>query len=58
MEILSLEEDELRAAIPQGSAVQESSVVAQLRKLMEDVSTKYKNDGAINEETIHQVFQF
>lgn len=42
MEILSLDEDELRRAVPQGSAVQESNVVAQLRKLMEDVSVKYK----------------
>lgn len=40
MEILSLDEDELAGAVPQGSAVEESSVVLELRKLMEDVSEK------------------
>lgn len=54
MEILSLDEDELRRAIPQGSAVQESNVVAQLRKLMEDVSVKHKNDAM--KKTVFQVF--
>lgn len=38
MEILSLNEDELTSTVPQGSAVQESNVVVQLRQLMEDVS--------------------
>lgn len=42
MEILSLDENELARAVPQGSAVQESSVVRQLRKLMDDVSGKHK----------------
>lgn len=37
MEILSLDEDGLTRSVPQGSAVQESNVVVQLRKLMEDV---------------------
>lgn len=37
MEILSLDEDGLTRVVPQGSAVQESSVVLQLRKLMDDV---------------------
>lgn len=37
MEILSMEEYDLMSHIPAGSAVQESSVVRQLRKLMEDV---------------------
>lgn len=37
MTILSLDEDELAGAVPQGSAVQESNVVLQLRKLMENV---------------------
>lgn len=40
MEILSLDEDELTSTVPQGSAVQESNVVVQLRKLMEDVSER------------------
>lgn len=40
MEILSVDEDELTRAVPQGSALQESSVVLQLRKLMEDVSKR------------------
>lgn len=44
MEILSLDEDKLSRAVPQGSAVQESSVVRQLRKLMDDVSEKHKSD--------------
>ncbi|KAL6268421.1 hypothetical protein P5V15_001557 [Pogonomyrmex californicus] len=39
IEILSLDEEELARAIPQGSALQESNVVIQLRKLMEDVAT-------------------
>lgn len=38
MEILSLSENELINTVPTGSAVQESHTVAQLRKLMEDVS--------------------
>ncbi|XP_020281444.1 programmed cell death 6-interacting protein [Pseudomyrmex gracilis] len=50
MEILSLDEDELRRAIPQGSAVQESNVVAQLRKLMEDVETLKAERDAIESE--------
>lgn len=37
MEILSLDEDELTRTVPQGLAVQESNVVIQLRKLMDDV---------------------
>lgn len=37
MEILSLDEDGLTMAVPQGSAVQESNVVLQLRKLMDAV---------------------
>lgn len=40
IEILSLNEDELARAIPQGSALQESNAVIQLRKLMKDVSEK------------------
>lgn len=44
MEILSLDEDELKEAIPQGSAVQESHVVVQLRKLMDDVGRKHRED--------------
>ncbi|XP_011173498.2 programmed cell death 6-interacting protein isoform X2 [Solenopsis invicta] len=39
IEILSLDEDELSSAIPQGSALQESNAVMKLRKLMEDVAT-------------------
>lgn len=39
-EILSLDENELASAIPQGSALQESNAVIKLRKLMEDVSRK------------------
>ncbi|XP_011862723.1 PREDICTED: programmed cell death 6-interacting protein isoform X2 [Vollenhovia emeryi] len=39
IEILSLDEDELARAIPQGSALQESNAVIKLRKLMDDVST-------------------
>jgi len=38
MEILSSDEDALTTAVPQGSAVQESDVVVQLRKLMDDVN--------------------
>lgn len=38
MEILSLVEAELAKIVPQGLAVQESNVVIQLRKLMDDVS--------------------
>lgn len=38
MEILSLDENELTRTVPQGSAVQESNVVMQLRKLMDEVS--------------------
>ena len=38
MEILSMEEYDLTRHIPAGSAVQESRVVRELRKLMEDVS--------------------
>lgn len=45
MEILSLDEDELSRAVPQGSAVQESNVVLQLRKLMEDVSKGEQDRG-------------
>lgn len=37
MEILSLDEDGLTMAVPQGSAVQESNIVLQLRKLMDAV---------------------
>lgn len=37
MEILSLDEAELTKTVPQGLAVQESNVVIQLRKLMDDV---------------------
>lgn len=37
MEILSLGEDELARIVPQGLAVQESNVVIQLRKLMDEV---------------------
>ncbi|KAG5322964.1 PDC6I protein, partial [Pseudoatta argentina] len=39
IEILSLDEDELGRAIPQGTALQESNAVIKLRKLMEDVIT-------------------
>lgn len=39
MEILSMEENELINAVPTGSALQESSAVYQLRKLMEEVET-------------------
>lgn len=46
IEILSLDEDELAKAIPQGSALQESNAVIQLRKLMEDVSKK-KSQGQL-----------
>ncbi|KMQ85728.1 programmed cell death 6-interacting protein [Lasius niger] len=46
MEILSLDEDELTRTVPQGLAVQESNVVIQLRKLMDDVETlKAKRDA-------------
>jgi hypothetical protein len=38
MEILSSDEDALTMAVPQGSAVQESDIVVQLRKLMDDVN--------------------
>lgn len=43
MEILSLDEDGLTRAVPQGSAVQESNVVLRLRKLMESVSEFHKD---------------
>ncbi|XP_033229996.1 programmed cell death 6-interacting protein isoform X2 [Belonocnema kinseyi] len=50
MEILSMEEYDLTRHIPAGSAVQESSVVRQLRKLMEDVITlKAERDVIENE---------
>lgn len=41
MEILSLDEESLINAVPTGLAVQESNTVAQLRKLMKDVSVLY-----------------
>ncbi|XP_014470359.1 PREDICTED: programmed cell death 6-interacting protein [Dinoponera quadriceps] len=50
MEILSLDEDELTRAVPQGSAVQESNVVMQLRKLMDDVGTLKAERDAIESE--------
>ncbi|XP_044599221.1 programmed cell death 6-interacting protein [Cotesia glomerata] len=50
MEILSLDESELASAIPSGSAVQESGVVIQLRKLMEDVETLKAERDVIESE--------
>lgn len=50
MEILSLDENELARAVPQGSAVQESNVVLQLRKLMEDVETLKAERDTIESE--------
>ncbi|XP_050463893.1 programmed cell death 6-interacting protein [Cataglyphis hispanica] len=50
MEILSLDEDELTRIVPQGSAVQESNVVIQLRKLMDDVETLKAERDAIESE--------
>ncbi|KYN03560.1 Programmed cell death 6-interacting protein [Cyphomyrmex costatus] len=50
IEILSMDEDELARAIPQGSALQESNAVIKLRKLMEDVTTlKTARDTIENE---------
>ncbi|XP_066603729.1 programmed cell death 6-interacting protein isoform X2 [Prorops nasuta] len=50
MEILSLEEKDLVRAVPTGSAVQESGVVSQLRKLMEDVETLKAERDVIESE--------
>ncbi|XP_008545524.1 programmed cell death 6-interacting protein [Microplitis demolitor] len=50
METLSLDESQLASAIPSGSAVQESGVVAQLRKLMEDVETLKAERDVIESE--------
>ncbi|EFN81685.1 Programmed cell death 6-interacting protein [Harpegnathos saltator] len=50
MEFLSLDEDELTRAVPQGSAVQESNVVKQLRKLMEDVAVLKAERDTIESE--------
>ncbi|XP_034935914.1 programmed cell death 6-interacting protein [Chelonus insularis] len=50
MEILSLDEGQLTSAIPSGSAVQESSAVVQLRKLMEDVETLKAERDVIESE--------
>ncbi|EFN65854.1 Programmed cell death 6-interacting protein [Camponotus floridanus] len=50
MEILSLDEDELTRTVPQGLAVQESNVVIQLRKLMDDVETLKAERDAIESE--------
>ncbi|XP_012231815.1 programmed cell death 6-interacting protein [Linepithema humile] len=50
MEILSLDEDELARAVPKGSAVQESSVVRQLRKLMDDVEALKAERDVIESE--------
>ncbi|KAK0171286.1 hypothetical protein PV328_009034 [Microctonus aethiopoides] len=50
MAILSLNESELASAIPSGSAVQESHVVMQLRKLMEDVETLKAERDVIESE--------
>ncbi|XP_077276281.1 programmed cell death 6-interacting protein-like protein AliX [Temnothorax americanus] len=50
IQILSLDEDELARAIPQGSALQESNAVIKLRKLMDDVATlKTVRDSIENE---------
>lgn len=59
MEILSLDEDELTRAVPQGSAVQESNVVLQLRKLMEDVGERYIHKRQKIESThMHKFLKF
>lgn len=50
MEILSMEEYDLKRHIPAGSAVQESSIVTQLRKLMEDVETLKAERDVIESE--------
>ncbi|KAK2582526.1 hypothetical protein KPH14_004820 [Odynerus spinipes] len=50
MEILSMNESQLVTAVPSGSAVQESSVVLQLRKLMEDVETLKAERDVIESE--------
>ncbi|KAI4487732.1 hypothetical protein M0802_011878 [Mischocyttarus mexicanus] len=50
IEILSLDESQLSMAVPNGSAVQESNVVLQLRKLMEDVETLKAERDVIESE--------
>lgn len=50
MEILSMDESQLSSVIPSGSAVQESSVVLQLRKLMDNVETLKAERDVIESE--------
>ncbi|XP_035736483.1 programmed cell death 6-interacting protein-like [Vespa mandarinia] len=50
MEILSMDESQISMAVPNGSAVQESNVVMQLRKLMEDVETLKAERDVIESE--------
>ena len=50
MEILSSTEGDLINAVPAGSAVQESNIVAKLRKLMEDVETLKAERDVIESE--------
>ncbi|XP_076765982.1 programmed cell death 6-interacting protein-like protein AliX [Xylocopa sonorina] len=50
MEILSLDENTMINAVPTGSAVQESSIVAQLRKLMENVEALKTERDVIESE--------
>lgn len=50
IEILSMDESQLSMAVPNGSAVQESNVVMQLRKLMEDVETLKAERDVIESE--------